>query len=107
VRTIQSNLRATDFGHRARVHRGPVEIALRRASRPVDLVFLDPPYADADVLQRAWAALVESDLLASTSVVVLEQPAEADPPTAVGPLVLVKTRRHGGTRISLYAVETT
>jgi 16S rRNA (guanine966-N2)-methyltransferase len=107
VRTIQSNLRAADLGDRARVHQAPVEIAVRRASRPVDLGFLDPPYADADALQRAWATLGESDLLASTSVVVLEQPAEADPPTAVGPLVLVKTRRHGGTRISLYAAETT
>jgi hypothetical protein len=42
-------------------------------------------------------------LLTPDSVVVLEQPADDEAPPAVGALPLASTRRHGGTRISLYA----
>jgi 16S rRNA (guanine966-N2)-methyltransferase len=105
VSVIQSNLRTTDLGDRARVHQAGVEAALRRMSGPIDLVFLDPPYADADVLRHTLQSLARSDLLHSTSVVVLEQPATAEPPEAIGSLKLAKTRRHGRTRISLYVTD--
>lgn len=105
VSVIQSNLRMTDLGDRARVHQAGVEAALRRMSGPIDLVFLDPPYADADVLRHALESLVKSDLLRPTSAVVLEQPATAEPPEAIGSLSLAKTRRHGRTRISLYVTD--
>jgi 16S rRNA (guanine(966)-N(2))-methyltransferase RsmD len=105
VSVIQSNLRTTDLGDRARVHQASVGAALRRITGPIDLVFLDPPYADADVLRHALETLARSDLLRSTSVVVLEQPATAEPPEAIGSLSLAKTRRHGRTRISLYVTD--
>jgi len=105
ARIIQSNLRTTDLEERARVHQTPVDVALRRVRGPVDLVFLDPPYADTQSLEHTLKTLGSSSLLAPTSVVVLEQSAVASAPESVGDLKLNKTRRHGRTRISLYGAE--
>jgi 16S rRNA (guanine(966)-N(2))-methyltransferase RsmD len=103
VRIIQANLRATGLDDRARVQAATAAAALRTVRAPVDLAFLDPPYAETNALQAAWEMLGTRDLLLPTSVVVLEQAATTDPPEAVGPLKLTTTRRHGRTRISLYS----
>src|SRR3981081_3164733 len=47
ARIIQANLRTTGLDERARVHQAAVLSALRTVRGPIDLVFLDPPYADA------------------------------------------------------------
>jgi 16S rRNA G966 N2-methylase RsmD len=88
---------------RARVDVAPVELAMGRVQPPIDLVFADPPYADATLLERTVELLARPGLLLETSVVVLEQSAASEPPTTVGPLPLGRTRRHGRTRVSLYA----
>jgi 16S rRNA (guanine966-N2)-methyltransferase len=105
ARVIASNLHATDTGDRARVHQAPVMVALRSVRAPVDLVFADPPYEATALLDETVHALARPGLLLPTSVVVLEQSSDAAPPACVGSLALSKTRRHGHTRISLYAQE--
>jgi 16S rRNA (guanine966-N2)-methyltransferase len=105
VRVIHVNLRATGLDERARVHHSPVEVALRRLDSPVGLVFVDPPYEAAETLQTALETLGQSRLILPSSVVVVEQSAEADPPPRVGQLELTNTRRHGRTRISLFSAE--
>ena len=106
ARIIASNLRTTDLDERAHVHQAPAALALRSVHGPVDLVFADPPYDASGALSTAVAALAEPGRLRPTSVVVLEQPWDAEPPAAVGDLPLSNTRRHGRTRISLYALDT-
>src|SRR5690242_17198339 len=101
VRVIASNLRATDLADRATVVRAASQVGLTRESGPFDLVFADPPYRDVAALHDTVEQLPR--LLVPTSVVVLEQPAADEPPNAVGDLALVTTRKHGATRISLYA----
>ena len=103
ARLIASNLRSAGLNERARIHQAPVSIALRSIRGPVDLVFADPPYADGDALAVSVAALAAPGILEPTSVVVLEQAWESQPPASVGTLALQSTRRHGRTRISLYA----
>src|SRR6202171_5993805 len=104
ARIIQSNLLSTGLDERARVHLAPVGAALRSVRAPVDLVFADPPYEDADAVDATVRALGKAGLLLPTSVVVIEQSARADPPPAqVGDLPLSNTRKHGRTRVSLYA----
>jgi 16S rRNA (guanine966-N2)-methyltransferase len=105
VRIIESNLRTTELDDRARVHQAALPAALRNVRAPVDLVFLDPPYAEVEALQSAGAALASSGLLLPTSVAVVEQPAAAEPPPSLGDLPLANSRRHGRTRISLYCAE--
>ena len=103
ARVLAGNLRTTGLDDRARIHQRPVTVALPSVRAPVDLVFADPPYADADAAHTTMDALASAGLLLPTSVVVLEQPSEAQPPQRVGELGLVSSRRHGRTRISLYA----
>jgi 16S rRNA (guanine(966)-N(2))-methyltransferase RsmD len=105
ARIIESNLRATGLDDRARVHPTSAASALARLRGPFDGVFLDPPYADAAALEQVWAALASPNVLLPTSIVVLEQSAEAEPPPAIGALPLANTRRHGRTRVSLYAAD--
>jgi 16S rRNA (guanine966-N2)-methyltransferase len=103
ARIIASNVRTIGLDERARIHQAPVATGLRSVRFPVDLAFADPPYDASDALTDAVAALGQPGRLLPTSVVVLEQPWEAQPPPAVGPLPLATTRRHGRTRISLYS----
>jgi 16S rRNA (guanine966-N2)-methyltransferase len=103
ARILTANLRSTGLDDRARVLERPVSIALSSISGPVDVVFADPPYADTAVLQTTVDALAKPGLLLNTSVVVLEQLSESEPPERVGELPLVSTRKHGRTRITLYA----
>jgi 16S rRNA (guanine966-N2)-methyltransferase len=103
ARIIESNLRAADVAERAHVHVGEVQAGLGRVRGPIDVVFADPPYDDPAALRTTVDRLASAELLLPTSVVVLEQPATDEPPPKVGPLPLSSTRRHGRTRISLYA----
>ena len=105
ARIIEANLAATGLANagRARVHVLPIDAGLRRVRGPIDLVLADPPYADLEAIPRLVSALAESDLLGSTSAVMLEQPSDDHPPRAVGALPLLHTRRHGRTRVTLYA----
>jgi 16S rRNA (guanine966-N2)-methyltransferase len=103
VRVIDANLRSAGFADRATVLVGPVDLALTRARGPFDLVLADPPYDDGPALEQALVALSVNELLVPDSVAVLEQPATAEAPAAVGPLPLASTRTHGRTRISVYA----
>jgi len=106
VRIIQSNLRTTGLDDRARVHQSSVSAALRSVHGPINLVFLDPPYAETAALDDALNSIAKQGLLTPTSVVVLEQPSTAEPPEKVGELPQANTRRHGRTRITLYAGDT-
>ena len=103
ARVLAANLRSTGLDDRAKVHSQPAALAMRSIRAPVDLVFADPPYADASAIPSLVHALATPEFLLSTSVVVLEQAADADPPEEIGPLPRASTRRHGRTRITLYA----
>lgn len=103
ARVIQGNLRTTELDDRGVVHHAPIKLAIRSIRGPIDLVFADPPYEDVDALESAVGGLAASGLLLPTSVVVIEQPWNAKPPPAVGELPQASTRRHGRTRITLYA----
>jgi 16S rRNA (guanine966-N2)-methyltransferase len=103
ARILTSNLRTTGLDDRARVHQTRVALGLRAVRGPVDLVFADPPYADLEALQSTVTALSTPGILDPTSVVVLEQAWANEPPPNVGVLSMQSTRRHGRTRVSLYA----
>jgi 16S rRNA (guanine966-N2)-methyltransferase len=103
ARVITANLKATGLEERAQLLVGPVHVSLTRVRGPMDVVFADPPYRDAESLPRTVELLSSMQLLLATSIVVLEQPATAEPPREVGPLALSTTRTHGRTRVTLYA----
>ncbi len=99
---IAQNLKKTGLGDRARVHGLKVETAISTFNVPYDLILLDPPYDDpafASVFQR----LCESALVGTHTFVVLEHSRQRAVEEGCGPLVLLKTRVHGRTGISVYA----
>jgi 16S rRNA (guanine966-N2)-methyltransferase len=104
ARIVSANLRSTGFDERATVIQAPAGVALAGVESPIDLVFADPPYADASAVAQTVESLGRSGLLAPTSVVVLEQPSDAEPPPIIGQLPLANSRTHGRTRLSVYAV---
>lgn len=103
ARILLSNLRTTGLDEHARIHERSAALALRVVRTPVDVVFADPPYADATAVATTVEGLATPGVLLGTSVVVLEQSAAAEPPERIGPLELASSRKHGQTRISLYA----
>jgi 16S rRNA (guanine966-N2)-methyltransferase len=102
VKVIESNLRMTGLDDRARVH--ATSVAHARLTGPFDLVFADPPYDDADALTRVAELLAQSGAMSENAVAVVEQRATLAATERLGPMALVSTRHHGGTRISLYAL---
>jgi pantetheine-phosphate adenylyltransferase len=101
VAVLRGNLAALGLEPVAEVVRGDVPAALRwlaGSGRRFDLVLLDPPYADLDLLARALRALATSGILAPGAVVVAEATRQHALPPIAG-LALVDERRYGDTVI--------
>lgn len=98
---IRENLERTGFAGRGRVHCAPARRALARLTTPSDLIFVDPPYADAGI-SELLELLAVSTLLGRETTLVYEHSRRINPPSAVGPLTLVETRTHGDSSVSFY-----
>lgn len=82
VRAIRANLERTRLADRARVVRADVARHLALAEpEPIDLCFLDPPYAqDPAEVSRALSALAERWLTGETWTVVMTRPTKSSTP---------------------------
>ena len=102
---IRENLRRTHNADRAEVHTESVSVFVRRRGRgrgaPFDLVILDPPYADEDIVERV-ADVATSGVLAAGGVVVVGHAARVTLPDQIGPLSRFRHRCHGDSCFSLY-----
>ncbi|HEV8634851.1 MAG TPA: RsmD family RNA methyltransferase [Chloroflexota bacterium] len=99
---IAENLRATGLADRATVVPGEVGGTLDKLPAGVELVLLDPPYADPAV-SGTLARVAASPALAADAIVALEHGQRLAPPGTLGALVLQRSRRHGDTVLTLYA----
>ena len=99
---IRQNLARARLTERARLHCTEVRRALDRLDRGAfTVVFLDPPYADAQV-EAVLDVLAGSGLLAADATVVLEHAHGRLPPARVGALALQSDRRYGDTGVAFY-----
>jgi 16S rRNA (guanine966-N2)-methyltransferase len=103
ARIIESNLRMTDLLERAHVLQATVASVAVRLRGPFDVVFADPPYDDAGAMAALHALLGHAGVLAEGAVAVVEHRASTEAPEQLATLKLSTTRKHGQTRISLYA----
>jgi len=103
VAVIRENLAHTKLASRAEVHTSPVNAFLRRRGKPYDLVFVDPPYADPDIL-ATLERIAASSLVQPGSVVVLGHSPQVDIPERVGTLTMLRDRCHGGSCFSIFEV---
>lgn len=101
VAVIRANLQTTGFADKARVHKMSVQTFIERARTPSDLIVLDPPYADPEILPT-MELLESSKLVQSGTIVVLGHSPRVSPPDSIGRLEALRHRCHGDTCFSIY-----
>ncbi len=96
VAVVRENLRLLGLEDRARIVSRPAASALR--GLPADMVFLDPPYAEAREYAAALGILGENP----PELVVAEHAARADLEPAYGRLQRARKLRQGDSSLSFY-----
>lgn len=98
---IKDNLQATGFLQVAQVHCMEAIRAVEVLKGPYGLVFLDPPYEDR-FRGRILGEIANSYLVDERSTIVVEHPCGWVPETEYGNFQIVRTIRHGDTRVSIF-----
>jgi 16S rRNA (guanine966-N2)-methyltransferase len=101
---IRANLVHTKFRDISHVHQMPVAAFLNRREEPYDLVILDPPYADPEIVSTL-NRVAESSLVQSGSVVVVGHSPRVTLPDETGRLIRLRLRCHGDSCFSIYEWE--
>lgn len=101
VAVIRENLKTVGFTDKARVHQMSVTTFIERAKEASDLIVLDPPYADPEILPT-MEQLESSKLVQSGTIVVLGHSPRVSPPDSIGRLEALRHRCHGDTCFSIY-----
>ncbi|MBA3531625.1 MAG: 16S rRNA (guanine(966)-N(2))-methyltransferase RsmD [Ardenticatenales bacterium] len=106
ARTIQSNLESIGLAAQGRVHRRKAEDVIAKPALlgfagPYNLISITPPYEEVDYPTLAQK-VAASTLVGPGTVVIFEHSKYVEMAEAIGPLVRLRDRRYGGTRISIY-----
>lgn len=107
VKSIYKNIEITKDEDRFFVYRMPAAKALHTFNHKqlsFDLVFLDPPYANQDIIEdMKW--MVVNELLNDRALVICETGSDADLPEHIGTLHKYKQKEYGSTLITIYEQE--
>ncbi|MDP7619935.1 MAG: 16S rRNA (guanine(966)-N(2))-methyltransferase RsmD [Dehalococcoidia bacterium] len=104
--TIRKNLMAIHLEDQASVVALPVARALGGLNGSYDLVFMDPPYANASEMTDVIDRLVTGNLLDEGSTVVVEQSSRNRRDFArAGEMRLEQEKTYGDTAVSIYIVD--
>jgi 16S rRNA (guanine966-N2)-methyltransferase len=101
---VRANLEHTGFAADSVTHQMSVTAFIARhgsSTTPFDLVFMDPPYADDDIVETL-ELVGNSALLQSGALVVLGHWPRLTPPERAGSLVLLRSRCHGDSCFTVY-----
>ncbi len=71
---------------------------------PFDFIYVDPPYAEADLRHDVLQKLSHEGWLSGDGLLLVEQDARSEPSTVTGCLEPVDSRTWGETRVSFYHV---
>lgn len=101
---VRDNLRTTRFDGQSRVHQSSVEGYIMTATAtPYDLVVLDPPYADPEIM-TTLDKVGRSQLVQSGTVVAIGHAPGVILPEQLGRLSRLRHRCHGDSCFSIYDV---
>jgi 16S rRNA (guanine(966)-N(2))-methyltransferase RsmD len=110
VRRLRQNIADVGAGGRSAVWRGDVTARLpdwlQEPGEPMDLAFVDPPFADAQ--RWDWDRIVDTlftplaGRLAAGGLMVLRLPKKLPPPQRLGELELERTKTYGSMGVGLY-----
>jgi len=104
---LRENIAALDVAAETTVLPYPVDRALAeltRAGNLFDLIFLDPPFADAEAYARTLAAVADGNLLAPDGILIAQHGARLPLPEEVGKLKRYRLQKIGDNALSLYTI---
>src|SRR5579859_193809 len=106
---IKKNLESLDIRKHTRVLRSDALQALKKiaqepaeASARIDILFLDPPYAEKLQYANVLSFLGETNLLAENAVVIAEHQRSLDLPETFGKLERVRVLRQGDAALTFF-----
>jgi len=101
---IRANLEQTKLVNRAKVHKRSVKSFLASyEGEPFDLIFMDPPYADADI-EEVLSFISRKGVLSADGLLVLGHTSRRNFAERIGALELLIKRCHGDSCLSIYKV---
>ncbi len=103
LNVVKQNIEQTGFGDRAEVVLSKAELFLKKQAGRYDIVFLDPPYADA--MQPLLELIAESGILNAGSIVIAEHFKKQPSPEQAGRLTLCRQAKYGDTVLAFYKQE--
>jgi 16S rRNA (guanine966-N2)-methyltransferase len=106
---VRANIAHTRFDDVSRVHQESVTTFISRAERdpatkPYDLIIMDPPYADPDLVSML-VRVGASPLVESATVLVIGHSPRVTLPEQAGRLTRLRERCHGDSCFSIYEAE--
>ena len=106
LQAIRGNLRALGIAAGVEVDAGGVSVLLKRldGGTPLDVVFLDPPYEDAEEYRRTLLLLGAGTLLHTDSVVVAEHRRKEPLLDSYGALRRTRTLLQGDAALSFFSL---
>jgi 16S rRNA (guanine966-N2)-methyltransferase len=104
VAVIRQNLAHTRYEDVGRVHHTSVAAFLGRGTGPFDLIVMDPPYADPEIVPTL-ERIGRSPLVQSGSIVVVGHSPRLVLPDEVGGLARLRLRCHGDSCFSIYEAD--
>jgi 16S rRNA (guanine(966)-N(2))-methyltransferase RsmD len=101
---IRENLKRTRFESSAKVIQSDYDLYLRKNSDKVDIILLDPPYAEV-FLENSLKIISEIDILQSGGIIVAERPLGKEIPCEFSGLVRSKDYKYGNTLLTIFRKE--
>ena len=101
LKLVKENIAVCRAEDRSILLSGDYKLNLGRIHEKLDIVFLDPPYADKYILP-AIEIIVKNDLLNEGGCIVCEHSDSDELPESYMGLNLVKNRRYGSIGVSIY-----
>ena len=98
---IRENLKRTKLADQASVMRSDYMTYLNRAREQVDIVFLDPPYAET-FLENSIKRITEIDILRSNGIIVTERPVGKELLLEFDGYSRSKDYKYGNTLLTIY-----
>lgn len=101
---IQENVDKCRYEEKIHIERADAKISmpiLKHENKEIDLLFVDPPYAE-EKFYEIINKLVEENLLAPHAVIVCEHDKQVQLPINYGPYIKVKNVIYGNISISIY-----
>lgn len=102
---IRHNLKKTGLAEKAIVLKSDCRSALAKLNREgerFDIIFLDPPYHHADILDTVAACLTKHCVTTGDCTIVVEHFGKTSTPESIADIPLDHTRSYGETSLSFY-----